>query len=244
MTSRRGRLYIGTSGYQYDDWKQRFYPQGLPKRHWFEHYVATFRALEVNATFYSLPQADTVDRWRQVAPAGFTYVVKFSRYGSHIKRLKDPPASLPGFFDALAGLKPVCGAVLLQLPPRWRPNPQRLDAFLEQAPGGWRWAVEVRDPRWLCDEVFAVLARHDAALVQHDLLYTESWPQTAGWAYWRFHGGEAHDQGYSDGTLRHAAGRIADALGQGRDCFAFFNNDVGAHAPTDARRLQALLADR
>lgn len=241
MASGRGRLHVGTSGYQYADWKGRFYPADLPKRRWFECYATAFRALEINATFHSLPRPETVAQWREVVPEGFRYVPKFSRYGSHIKRLKDPLLSQPPFFDALSALQPVCGPVLLQLPPRWRPDPERLDAFLDQAPRGWCWAVEVRDSRWLCEAVFAVLRRHGAALVRHDLIEANAWPQTAEWQYWRFHGGENHDRRYGDAALRDAASTMADALRQGCDCYAFFNNNVGAHAPADAQRLQALL---
>lgn len=239
----RGAVYVGTSGYQYDDWKGAFYPETLPGRRWFEHYAARFPAVELNGTFYSLPKADTVARWRAATPRGFRYAVKFSRYGSHTKRLRDPSASLSAFFDTLAALKPVCGAVLLQLPPRWRPNAERLDAFLDAAPRRWRWAVEVRDQRWLCESVFEVLRSHDAALVHHDLFGDPGdWPETASWSYYRLHGGEGHDQGYSDTALRGLGQRITGRARAGNDCFTFFNNDVGAHAPADADRLRRYLA--
>lgn len=237
--TRRGsnRVLVGTSGYQYDHWVGPFYPERLPKKQWFEYYAERFATLEVNGTFYSLPKRDTVARWAETAPEGFRYVVKFSRYGSHIKRLKDPDASLPPFFEAVEPLHPVCAGVLLQLPPNWRPNVERLDAFLQQAPSGWRWTVEVRDERWLCEDLYEVLRRHNAALCWHDLLEDHPLVQTADWTYRRFHGTD-HGGRYSRSYLEEHARAIDGEHSAGRDCYVFFNNDRDGHAPRDALWMQ------
>jgi len=242
MSPEQGRVRIGTAGYQYDHWVGPFYPADIPKSRWFDYYAQRFAALEVNGTFYSLPKPETVARWRQAAPEGFIYALKFSRYGTHIKRLKDPPASLERFAEVVEALGETCGPILLQLPPRWRPNPERLDDFLRQAPEGWRWAVEVRDERWLREEVYAVLRSHNAALCWHDMLPEHPVVPTASWSYRRFHG-DHYAGGYSEGWLAEQALAIGCELASGRDVFAFFNNDLDGHAPNDAlallRRLQS-----
>lgn len=236
-----GRLHVGTSGYQYNHWRGHFYPDKLPKRAWFDHYARHFDALEVNATFYNLPKAATVDDWAAQAPAGFRYVPKFSRFGSHMKKLKDPDASVPPFVDAVRRLGNTLGPVLVQLPGNWRVDTGRLQNFLEVLPGDVRWAFEFRDASWLCDDVFALLERHGAALVIHDLLPDHPDRPTADFEYRRYHGGEGHDRGYNPQYLVACARQIRAGLAAGRDVYAFFNNDISAHAPDNAARLKRYL---
>ncbi|MGH2689180.1 MAG: DUF72 domain-containing protein, partial [Actinomycetota bacterium] len=143
-------------------------------------------------------------------------------------------------------LGPHAGPTLVQLPPRWRRNAARLDEFLSVAPRRWRWAVEVREPSWLCEEVFAVLRCHGAALCIHDLLPGHPWELTAGWTYVRFHGPDAVErpyQGrYGDEGLAAPVRRLRAWLDQGCDVFAYFNNDDSGFAVDDARLLQGALA--
>lgn len=237
-----GVVRIGTSGYQYDHWVGPFYPKGLPKRSWFAYYAEQFRTVEINNTFYSLPKPATFARWRDAAPAGFLFALKFSRYGSHLKRLKDPEATINHFLDAACSLGDTLGPVLIQLPPRWHADPDRLNAFLATAPREIRWAMEFRDDTWLCDEVFAVLREHGAALCVHDMLPGHPWITTADWVYMRFHG-DRYAGSYSDATLADAAAWLAEQRRAGRDGFAFFNNDEAGKAVTDAMRLTALLKE-
>jgi len=238
-SARRGALRVGTSGYQYRHWRRRFYPTDLPQRRWLAWYAERFDTVEINNTFYGLPTAETVDHWREAAPRGFRYALKFSRYGSHIKRLKDPEASLPAFLEVAEGLGARLGPILVQLPPRWRADPERLRAFLEAAPRRHRWAVEVRDLDWLRDEVYAVLADHDAALVIHDLIEDHPRVRTASWTYLRYHGtGSRYAGGYSPQKLSAEARRVRRDLDAGRDVYAYFNNDLGGHAVADAATLR------
>jgi len=241
--NRRGRLRIGTSGYQYPHWKGRFYPADLPKRAWFAYYADRFDTVEINATFYHLPSTDTVDRWREEAPTTFEYALKFSRYGSHIKRLKDPGQSLPPFLDLAARLEGHLGPVLVQLPPKWKPRPDRLDAFLAEAPSRHRWVVEVRDPSWFNEEVFGVLREHGAALCIHDMLDNHPRELTTDWTYLRYHG-DRHDGGYTHQFLTAESDRVADLLKDGHDVHAYFNNDESAHAVHDALALKRYVEDR
>jgi len=235
------RLHVGTSGYQYDDWKGPFYPEDVPKRRWFEHYASTFDTVEVNSTFYHLQKPETFDDWRERAPADFGYALKLSRYGTHQKRLKDPEQWIGTFLEGAEHLNDRLGPILVQLPPKWRADPARLDDFLSAAPERHRWAVEFRDPSWLCQEVYDLLRAHDAALVIHDLIDDHPREITAGWVYLRFHGpnaGEPYQGAYSPQALSGAARRIRRHLDEGRDVYAYFNNDVDANAPSNALDLR------
>ena len=118
----QGKLSIGTSGYQYDHWKDVFYPTKLPKSKWFEYYVSNFDTVEINYSFYRLPEIKVFDAWRDRAPSGFCYALKFSRYGTHIKRLDDPQPSIDRFVERASHLNDFMGPILVQLPPRWHVN--------------------------------------------------------------------------------------------------------------------------
>ena len=235
-----GRLRVGTSGYDYGHWKGRFYPPDVAKKQWFSFYASKFDTVEINATFYRLPAPEVFDRWRELAPAGFTYALKFSRYGTHLKHLKDPEDTLAAFVERAERLGPALGPILVQLPPRWKVNPARLESFMRVAPTRHRWAVEFRDPSWLCRDVFRILRLHGAALCIHDLLPDHPIETTADWAYIRFHG---HVPGgrYGARRLMLAVHVIERFLGEGLDVYAYFNNDARAHAVRDAQQLKRLL---
>ena len=236
-TERRGRLRVGTSGWQYRHWKNVFYPAELPVARWFPHYATHFDTVEVNNTFYHLPAPAVFEGWRARAPEDFCYALKYSRYATHMKRLLDPEEPLTRFLDGARRLGPRLGPILVQLPPRFHVNVERLDAFLALAPGDLRWAVEFRDPSWLVPEVYAVLRRHGAALCVHDLLPDHPRERTAGWTYLRFHGVQ-YGGSYADADLRAEAARIARGRAEGIDVYAYFNNDIGGHAIKNALTLR------
>jgi uncharacterized protein YecE (DUF72 family) len=232
-----GELRVGTSGYQYRHWRGDFYPTRVPQRAWFRYYAERFDTVEINSTFYGLPDPETVDRWREEAPPGFRFAVKFSRYGTHVKRLTDAARTLERFLAVAERLKARLGPILVQLPPKWGADPERLTAFLRATPRRHRVAVEMRDPSWLCEAVYDVLREHDAALVLHDLIPDHPVVLTTRWTYLRFHGRD-HGGGYSPQALSGQARHIRRWLGDGRDVWAYFNNDVGGYAPRDARNLR------
>ena len=218
------------------------YPSSLPARRWFEHYAGLFDTVELNTTFYRLPSADTVDEWVTQAPPDFVYAVKLGQYGTHRKKLKDPADWLPHHVERVDALGAAAGPTLVQLPPHWHRDPERLDRFLEVAPRRHRWAVEVRDPSWLHDDVYEVLARHHAALCHHDLLPDHPWEPTTDWAYVRFHGPHAADESYAGRYTGRRLWRVADRLvallEDGHDVYAYFNNDIGGAAVADATWLR------
>ena len=240
--SRSAELRVGTSGYQYRHWKGDFYPADLPQSRWLERYARCFDSVEINNTFYHLPEEGVFDAWREKVPPGFRFALKYSRYATHLKHLADPEEPLHRFLERAERLRSWLGPILVQLPPRWNADPGRLDAFLRAAPRRHRWAVEVRDPSWLCDEVYAVLRDHGAALVVHDWIEDHPMPATAGWRYLRFHGAQ-DGGGYSHQALSGQARRIRRWLREGRDVYAYFNNDRGGHAPRNGRDLRRYLGD-
>lgn len=237
----RGELRVGCSGFHYPHWRGDLYPAGLPASRWFEHYARRFDAVELNNTFYRLPTARAVAGWRAQAPPGFLFAVKMSRFATHLKRLLDPRPVLRVFLRRMERLGPSLGPVLVQLPPGWRPELERLDAWLSVAPRRLRWAVEVRDRRWLGPDLYALLERHGAALVIHDRLPRHPRRLTCGWTYLRFHG-SGYQGSYSSQALSAWARRIAAWLEQGIDVHAYFNNDLGGHAPRNALALRRYVA--
>lgn len=242
----RGRVRVGCSGWSYDEWRGLVYPADAPPATWFAHYSTLFDTVELNATFYRLPEPATVEHWAAQAPPGFLYAVKLGQYGSHRRKLGDPGPWLANHLDRVRRLGPTLGPNLVQLPPRWHRDTGRLDAFLAEAPRDLRWAVEVRDRSWLHDDVFEVLARHGAALCLHDLLEDHPWVRTTDWAYLRFHGPQALTDAYGGRYTGRRLWRVADRLSgwidDGVDVYAYFNNDRDGHAVTDARWFRERLA--
>jgi uncharacterized protein YecE (DUF72 family) len=243
----RGRARVGSSGWVYKDWRGLVYPEKLPQRRWFEHYATLFDTVEINNTFYRLPPVGTVDTWAQQAPTGFVYALKLGAFGSHRMKLRDAQSWLPNHLDRAERLGPSLGPTLVQLPPHWKRNVERLDEFLSVAPRRLRWAIELREPSWLHDDVFDVLRRHGAALCLHDLLPKHPRILTADWTYARFHGPQALDQPYvgrygSQG-LRTIAAHLSTWLDEGCDVYAYFNNDYQGDAVADGQWLQSRLVD-
>ena len=237
----RGRAYVGCSGWQYKDWRGVVYPQKLAQRLWFQHYTTLFDTVEINNTFYRLPPPTTVEGWEAQAPDGFTYAVKLGQFGSHRMKLKDAQSWLPNHLDRAERLKDHLGPTLVQLPPRWKRNVERLEEFFAAAPQHLRWAVELREASWLHDDVFDLLRRNNAALCIHDLLPEHPWVRTADWTYVRFHVPDALNVKYwglyGPERLAPAAARMAEWLDEGSDVYAYFNNDWHGHAVEDGQWL-------
>jgi uncharacterized protein YecE (DUF72 family)/alkylated DNA nucleotide flippase Atl1 len=238
----RGRARVGCSGYVYPDWRGIVYPEGSRTADWFSIYAARFDTVELNTTFYRLPTTSAVEQWAAQAPPGFLYAAKLGAFGTHRKKLRDAAGWLPNHLDRVRRLGRALGPNLVQLPPRWKRNTERLDEFLTLAPTDIRWAVELRDPSWIHDDVFAVLERHGAALCIHDLLPRHPWLLTTSWTYLRFHGPDAqanpYHGRYGGRRLGRASRTIRGWLDTGTDVFAYFNNDFEGHAVVDAEWLR------
>ncbi len=240
--SSAGQLRVGTSGYQYDHWRGRFYPPDLRKEEWLTFYATRFETVEINNTFYGLPAAATFDTWRRRVAESFTYALKFSRYGSHLKHLKEPEHTIGRFLERAERLRGSLGPILVQLPPRWKVNVPRLEAFLAAATPSHRWAMEFRDRSWLCDDVLGILRDHGAALCIHDLIEHHPVDVTAHWVYMRFHGTVPGGR-YGRRELSVRVPLIKTFLRRGLDVFVYFNNDAMGHAVRDAVELKRLVQE-
>lgn len=242
-------LLVGTSGWQYKDWRGPVYPAGVPQREWLGHYSRRFATVEVNNAFYRLPERSVFERWRGETPPGFVVAVKVSRYLTHIKRLRDPTEPVDRLVGRAAGLGDRLGPYLLQLPPTLKAAPDLLDACLRAFPGDARVAVEPRHETWWTDEVRTVLERHGAALCWADRLgrpITPLW-RTAPWGYLRLHEGTASPRpAYGRSALAAWLDRLDAAWPCARhdDVFVYFNNDPGAAAVRNARTLVRMAGNR
>ncbi len=248
-------LLIGTSGWQYRDWRGSFYPAGVPAARWLEHYATHFPTVENNGTFYRLAAPATFADWRSRTPDGFVMAIKASRYLTHIRRLKDPAEPVARLLAAAAALGDRLGPILVQLPPTLRADPALLDACLTEFAaqsraisglGTVRVCVEFRHQSWETDDIRQILQRRNAALCWSDRLGRPQGPlwRTADWGYLRFHEGAASPwPRYGRQSLRTWLDRIGQTWPATTEVFAYFNNDQNAAAPADAAAL-AGIADR
>jgi uncharacterized protein YecE (DUF72 family) len=247
MSTDRGRpVRIGCSGWNYASWKQEFY-EGRPARLWLEHYARCFDTVEVNNTFYRLPNRDAVANWERTAPPGFLFTIKMSRYVTHIKRLTDLGQGLARFYERIEPLlrSPKMGPILWQLPPTFKRDDERLRSALDRFPPGQRHCVEFRHPSWFVEETYEALREHGVALVIGDRPEVRPFQTrvfTADWTFVRFHYGSRGRRGnYSETELREWAALFREWRNE-VDVLAYFNNDWEVFAVRNAIRMKELLA--
>jgi len=239
----RTACHIGTSGWVYPHWRGVFYAWDLPMREWLKHYAARFATVELNNSFYRLPSQDAFHRWKEAAPSGFTYAVKANRYITHMKKLGGVEEALPRFLDRARLLGDRLGPILYQLPPFWACNVERLRAFLDLLPGDLKHVFEFRHPSWLNEAVFSLLEAHGAALC---IVSLPEFPcllrATGPLVYIRLHGAEAkYASRYSERELQWWSEQILGFMRDGKDVYAYFNNDACGYAVQNALRLRELL---
>ena len=237
-------VIIGTSGWQYADWKGAFYPPSIKQAEWLGYYASRFDTVELNNPFYRLPAETTFADWAERVAAGFVFAVKASRYLTHVKRLKDPGEPVQRLLAAASGLGPKLGPVLLQLPPTLRADADGLATALDCFPRRVRVAVEARHPSWYDDRIRRVLEDHSAAwvLVDPESRDRPHWV-TADWGYLRLHAGRSQPEPcYGRKPLDTWAKRLAELWPAPAEVFCYFNNDHNSCAPRDARRFAAAVA--
>jgi uncharacterized protein YecE (DUF72 family) len=229
-------LFVGTSGWQYRHWRKIFYPDKLPQREWLPYFAERFQTVEVNNTFYNLPEESVFDHWRENTPRDFIFALKMSRYMTHLKRLHEPAEAVHRFLERAKHLGPKFGPILIQLPPSYRSDPSALDQALAAFGQSVRIAVEFRHESWFNSETRDVLERRKAALCFADSpVRTQPYWRTTEWGFVRFHEGKgSRAPGYETGTLKIWAGRIADMWAPRDDVYAYFNNDTGGYAIGDS----------
>jgi uncharacterized protein YecE (DUF72 family) len=231
-------VLVGTSGWQYGDWRGRFYPERLAQAKWLEHYASKFSTVESNNAFYRLPEPHTFQAWAARTPSDFVVAVKASRFLTHVKRLRDPLEPVQRFLDRAVHLGNKLGPVLLQLPPTLAADLGALRGTLECFPAGIRVAVEPRHESWFTDATRELLSERGAALCLADRTRQRSplW-RTTDWTYVRFHEGEASPRPcYGERTLASWSDDLAGTWGDEVDVYVYFNNDHLACAVRDAVR--------
>jgi uncharacterized protein YecE (DUF72 family) len=238
-----GTIRIGCSGWNYRHWRGAFYPDKLPAKDWFAFYAGRFDTVEINNSFYRLPKAETFDRWREQAPAGFHYAVKANRFITQAKKLKDCEEPVLRMITPTRHLGHTLGPILYQLPPMLGQNLERLETFLSLLPTDLTHVFEFREDSWHQDATLALLDRFGAGAVAHDFPGTASPRWVAGnLAYVRFHGGLGKYYGrYREQVLQGWADWMIGQAQAGRAVWGYFNNDIGAAAIDDALALQAMV---
>jgi uncharacterized protein YecE (DUF72 family) len=238
------RYFIGTSGWHYDDWRGRFYPEKLPKNKWLEFYAQHFPTVELNNSFYRLPSENAFTGWYNTSPPVFRYAVKVSRFITHIKRLKDCDEALANFMSRAGILKEKLGPLLYQLPPSMHRNDEILESFLNVLPRELKHVIEFRHESWLVDEVFDILRQYHAGLCVFDMpALTSPLLATADFAYIRFHGSDSlYSSCYTDNELSDWAHSIAELAENLDSVYIYFNNDVQGFAVSNAETIKQFLS--
>ena len=236
-------IRIGTSGWSYAHWKEAFYPADIKDEEMLSFYCRHLRCVEINNSFYHLPERTTLKHWYDISPVDFLFCVKASRYITHMKKLKDPKQGLRTFFERITALGDKLGPVLFQLPPNWHYNHERLSTFLESLSKEFSYAIEFRDRSWLNERSYELLGRHGVAFCIYDINGFLSPRQvSADFVYLRLHGpGQAYQGSYGKQALSGWAGAISSWSAQGKTVYCFFDNDEAGYAPQNALDLQAML---
>jgi len=243
------KFYVGTSGWSYRHWLGVFYPENLKPAKFLEFYVEHFDCVELNASFYRLPNEKTVENWAKRTPERFKFCLKLSRLITHQKRLAGAQEPLGTFFERFRLLKEAgkLGPVLVQLPPSLRFDREVAEGFfslLNEYYGDHRFALEARHASWFVEEALHLLEEHGIAHVIADSggRFPSYEAVTADFVYLRFHGpGKLYASNYPDEMLEASAGKITRWLKEGLEVWAFFNNDVGGYAVRNAQRLHELV---
>jgi len=232
------RYRIGTSGYNYPEWKGSFYPEKWPQKKMLPYYAERLDTVEINYTFYRLPTERLLAGWSAATPSGFRFTLKAPRRITHEARLAGCESITGAFCEAAATLGDKLGALLFQLPPSFGKNLDVLARFLTTLPPGVRAAFEFRHVSWHDPAVIALLHEHGAALCVADSERLRTPVHvTARHGYFRL-----RDQGYDDADLARWARTITTGAGACEDVYIYFKHEERGTGPAFARRLRDYLA--
>jgi uncharacterized protein YecE (DUF72 family) len=237
-----GKIFIGTSGWNYKHWEGTFYPEELKQNQHFQYYQEHFDTVELNNSFYHLPPPETFKHWKEQTPKNFLFAVKASRYITHMKKLKDTKEALSTFLKNARSLGKKLGPVLFQLPPGWKLNEERLQIFLKQLPASRRFTFEFRNRTWYTDSVYELLKKYNCAFCIYELAgHRSPLVTTADFVYVRLHGPGAKYQGsYTTASLKKWAGMMQEWSRQGKDAYLYFDNDQAGYAAFNALTIKKL----
>ena len=219
-------LHVGTSGYSYKEWKGSFYPEKIPAKEMLRYYAERLSTVEINATFYRMPQPSMLENWKEQVPETFRFSLKASQRITHFKRLNETAEETKYFLETASVLGGQLGVVLFQLPPNMKKDLPRLEAFLTQLPMATRAAFEFRHPTWFDDDVLDLLRSQNHPLVVSDTddMPTTHIDKTADWGYLRL-----RRVNYSEENLAEWLGRIRDQ--NWNQTFVFFKHEDEGTGP-------------
>lgn len=242
VLKKKGHVYIGTSGWNYKHWIGTFYPAGTNPAGQLSYYMQVMDTVELNNSFYHLPDRDTFRKWKETTPGNFIFAVKGSRYITHMKKLKDTGEALKVFMEHARGLGKKLGPILFQMPPGWKLNYERLETFVRMLPRTRRFAFEFRNPTWYDARVYALLQRHRCAFCIYELDgHLSPKEVTADFVYLRLHGPGGKYQGsYSERILKQWSEQIGQWQDAGKDVYVYFDNDQAGYAAFNAQQLKAI----
>ena len=245
------RAFVGTSGWNYKHWRNLIYPERTPVKRWLDFMVQNFDTVEVNTSFYRIPKRESVDAWQKSTPESFVFALKLWRGITHYKKLRNTGLFTANFLEVAQALPPERRApLLIQLPPNQGKDVPKLIEYVREAralsDGAWRIAAEFRNDNWLDNETYDALDREDVALCIHDMLGKGDTDRenAASFVYVRRHGsaGGRYAGSYSPEAIAGDAERVRRWVGEGRDVYVYYNNDIGGHAFWNARDLRAAVA--
>ncbi len=236
-------LYVGTSGWHYDHWRRRFYPEKLAKEEWLKFYVGHFTTVELNNSFYRLPSETAFATWYSSSPANFIFAIKVSRFITHLKRLSHTQEAVEKFITRAKILREKLGPLLYQLPPNMHRSDDVLESFLVNLPRGMKHVFEFRHHSWFEEKVLEILHGYNAGFCIFDMpSLTTPVVATADFAYIRFHGSTGlYSSCYSDEELAGWAKKLADLATNLKAVYIYFNNDAEAFAVRNAISLRSYL---
>jgi uncharacterized protein YecE (DUF72 family) len=240
---REKKIYIGTSGWYYDQWKGVFYPGSFSNGKLLSYYAERLKTVEVNNSFYRLPREKTFNEWGGQTPEEFVFAVKGSRYITHMKKLKCGKRPINNFLNAVNGLGRKVGPIVFQLPPAWGKNTRRLEEFLSILPDGYRYSFEFRNPEWFSEDTYEQLNKKGAAFCIYDLNRKLS-PRivTSDFVYLRLHGPDgAYKGSYSKRKLMEWADTFKAWRKKGLDVYCYFDNDQNGYAIRNAMELEKMI---
>ena len=243
---KRGKNFVGTSGWNYPHWQETFYPPEVTKDGQLAFYTQNFTSVELNNSFYRQPTLENFIKWREIVPKNFIFSVKANRFFTHMKKLNVNRVDLERFVASCAVLGEKLGPILFQLPPKWKLNIERLERFLSLLPAGYRYAFEFRDTSWYNNQVYDTLKAYNCAFcIYHLASHQSPLAVTADFTYIRLHGsGQKYQGSYDLRSLYTWLDFASKQLKENKDVYLYFDNDEKAYAAFNAMQLEGLFREK